>query len=90
MVNRIATWLILIWTGAMALAIFGAFLGVGGDCAGLAGGELTSCQADAWTRGGVGLALLFALWFVVFAPMAFVWLRSRRAERPPSSGETAQ
>jgi hypothetical protein len=78
--NRIATLAILIWTGLMALGTFAAFLGIGQDCTGLAGSELSSCQADAWGRGGVGLALLVMLWLIVLIPMAFVWYATRPKE----------
>jgi hypothetical protein len=75
--HRVATWAIAIWTGFMALAIFGAFLGIGGDCVGLTGSDLSACQADAWARGGVGLGLLVFLWFVVVAPLAIWWFFTR-------------
>jgi hypothetical protein len=78
--NRIATWAIVIWTGLMALGTFAAFLGIGGDCAGLVGGDLSACQADAWDRGAVGLMLLVFLWLVVLIPMAFVWFATRPKE----------
>ena len=78
--NRIATWAILIWTGLMAVGTFAAFLGIGQDCAGLAGSELSTCQADAWSRGGVGLMLLVFLWLIVLIPMAFVWYATRPKE----------
>jgi hypothetical protein len=74
---RKSTWAIAIWTGAMGVAILTAASGIGQDCAGFTGGELTSCQADAWGRGIIGLALLGLLWFVVFVPLWFVWRASR-------------
>jgi hypothetical protein len=77
MAHRISTWAIVIWSGLMALGIFGAFLGIGGDCVGLTGSELSACQADAWSRGGIGLGLLVFLWFVVFAPLAIWWSFTR-------------
>ena len=80
MVNRVATWLILIWTGLMALGVVAAFLGIGGGCASLTGSELATCQGNAWIRGGIGLMLLFFLWLVVFLPMGVVWLVSRPKE----------
>jgi hypothetical protein len=84
--HRVATWLIVIWSGLMALGIFWAFLGIGGDCVGLAGSELSACQSDAWARGGVGLGLLVFLWFVVVAPLAIWWSLSRpKASAPPAS-----
>jgi hypothetical protein len=77
MPNRIATWAILAWTAFMAIGMTAAGLDIGADCAGLTGGELRACQADAWIRGGVGLSLLFFLWFVGFVPLAIVWLATR-------------
>jgi hypothetical protein len=77
MAHRITTWLIVIWTGFMALGIVAAFLGIGGDCLALAQGEISSCQADAWGRGAVGLGLLLLLWLIVVVPMAIVWRASR-------------
>jgi hypothetical protein len=62
--HRVATWLIVIWTGLMALGILAAAMGINGD-------------ANAWFRGGFGLMLLVFLWFVVLLPMAAVWLISR-------------
>lgn len=80
MPNRVVTWVILIWTALMGVGILAAFLGIGGDCAGLTGGELSACQADAWVRGGIGLTLLLLLWFIVFLPLAIVWFVSRPKE----------
>jgi hypothetical protein len=76
--HRVATWAIVIWSGLMALGIFGAFLGIGGDCVGLTGSELSACQSDAWARGGIGLGLLVLLWSVVFAPLAIWWSLTRQ------------
>jgi hypothetical protein len=79
MAHRITTWLIVIWTGFMALGIAAAFLGIGGGCAALAEGAIASCQADAWGRGAIGHGLLLLLWFVVVVPMAVIWPASRPA-----------
>jgi hypothetical protein len=61
----------------MALAIFGAFTGIGGDCVGLTGSELSACQGDAWGRGAIGLGLLVFLWLIFAAPLAIWWSLSR-------------
>lgn len=79
--NRLAIWAIVIWTGFMALGIYAAFLGIGGDCVSLSGSALTECQADAFARGSVGLGLLVILWLLVVVPLAVVW----RASRPRST-----
>jgi hypothetical protein len=82
MVYRLATWGILIWTALMALGILAAYLGIGGDCAGLAGTPLAVCQSDAWARGTVGLALLALLWLVVVVLLGAVWMTSRPKANP--------
>jgi hypothetical protein len=88
--NRIATWAILIWTALMGVGIVAAFLGIGGDCVGLTGSALSDCQAAAWVRGGVGLTLLLLLWFVVFLPLAIVWFVSRPKENVSVFGPAGQ
>lgn len=90
MVNRVATWAIVIWTGLMAVGIVAAALGIGGDCTLLTGTQLNTCQNDAWIRGGIGLTLLFLLWLVLFLPMAMVWLMSRPRENIVVFGPTGQ
>jgi len=88
--NRIVTGAILIWTALMALGIFAAFRGIGGDCVGLVGSEFSECQADAWVRGGIGLTLLLFLWFVVVVPLAVGWLVSRPKENVSVFGPAGQ
>ena len=80
MPTRKASWAIAIWTVFMGVAIVAAATGIGQDCAGLAGSELSSCQNDAWFRGGTGLALLGFLWFVGFVPLWMIWRASRPRE----------
>lgn len=77
MAHRIATWAILIWTVLMAVGIAAAFMGIGGECAGLAGSQLSDCQSDAWARGSIGLGLLVLLRLIVAVPLAIVWRVSR-------------
>lgn len=90
MVNRVTAWAIVIWTGLMAIGILAAFLGIGSDCTPLTGSQLSTCQDDAWIRGGIGLTLLFLLWLVVFLPMAILWLMSRPRENIVVFGPTGQ
>ncbi|HEX5013886.1 MAG TPA: hypothetical protein VFV72_06955 [Candidatus Limnocylindrales bacterium] len=90
MANRIITGVIAVWTVGMAIGIVAAGLGIGRDCAGLNGGELNACLADAWTRGGIGLAILFVLWLVVFLPMAIIWSISRPRENVTVFGPAGQ
>lgn len=77
MPKRLSTWAILLWTGFMAVGILAAVAGIGGDCAGLSGNELSSCQSAAWIRGGIGVTLLVLLWFAGFVPLAIVWAMTR-------------
>jgi hypothetical protein len=90
MPTRKATWAILVWTAFMGIGMFAAALGIGGDCVGLTGSELASCQAGAWVRGGIGLALLLFLWFVGFVPLAIVWFVSRPKENVAVFGPGGQ
>jgi hypothetical protein len=90
MAHRTVTWAVLIWTAAMALGMLGAFLGIGGDCAGLAGTELTACEASAWARGAVGLTLLVLLWLLIAAPLAIAWSRTRPKENVIVFGPAGQ
>jgi hypothetical protein len=80
MPTRKATWAIVIWTVLMAIGILAAALGIGGDCGGLTGSEFGACQSAAWIRGGIGLTLLFILWFVGLVPLAIIWFVSRPKE----------
>lgn len=83
MPTRKASWAIAIWTIFMGVAIVAAATGIGQDCAGLGGSELSSCQTDAWGRGITGLGLLGFLWFVGLVPLWMIW----RASRPgPAAG----
>jgi hypothetical protein len=87
--NRIAAWAILIWSGLMAVGTFAAFLGIGQDCTGLTGSAFSSCQADAWNRGSVGLMLLVMLWLIVVIPLLFLWVVTRPKEHGTQGGTPA-
>ena len=87
--NRIATWAILIWSGLMAVGTFAAFIGIGQDCTGLSGSELSACQADAWSRGSIGLMLLVMLWLIVVIPLVFLWTVTRPKENITQGGTPA-
>jgi hypothetical protein len=90
MPNRVSSWAMLLWTAVMAIGIVAAFVGIGGDCRGLAGDAFAQCQADAWIRGGIGLSLLLFLWFVVMLPMAAVWFVTRPKENVTVYGPDGQ
>jgi hypothetical protein len=79
--TRFAGWLLVGWTVLMALGIYAAYLGIGGDCGGLTGTAVDACRADAWGRGSIGLLLLGGLWLVVAVPFWFIWNRGRTRMR---------
>lgn len=79
--TRVAGWMVVGWTVLMALGIYAAYLGIGGDCAALSGGALDACRTDAWNRGSIGLLLLGILWLAVAAPFWFLWNRGRPGMR---------
>jgi hypothetical protein len=87
---RKASWAILVWTVLMAVGILAAALGIGDECVGLSGSDLSACRTDAWTRGGIGLALLLFLWFVGFVPLAIFWFVSRPKENVTVFGPAGQ
>lgn len=87
---RKMTWAILIWTVLMAVGILAAALGIGDECVGFSGSDLSACRADAWTRGGIGLGLLLFLWLVVFVPLAILWFVRRPKENVPVFGPAGQ
>lgn len=74
---RKMTWAILIWT------VLFAFWGISGagalsnNCVGQTGDALATCQAGTAIGGGIGLSIIFFLWFVGFIVLALIWFMSR-------------
>jgi hypothetical protein len=90
------TWALLIWSGLMlAWMIAGASTAssVSSDCAtdpSVTSGILTKQECiDASNAGtGIGVALIFFLWFLGFVALGLVWLMSRPRNRQcPACGE---
>jgi hypothetical protein len=71
------TWAIVIWTVVFAVWIIGGVSATGNNCAGLAGSDLTACQAGTAIGGGIAVSLLIMLWFVGFIVLALIWFMSR-------------
>ena len=74
---RKMTWAILVWTAVFVLWGATGMGAVSAECTGLAGDELATCQAATAIGGGIGLTLIFMLWFVGFIVLALVWLMTR-------------
>jgi hypothetical protein len=71
------TWAILAWTGVFILWAATGVGAISDQCAGLTGDELALCQAATAIGGGIGLTLIFSLWFIGFIVLAIIWFMSR-------------
>ncbi len=74
---RKMTWAILIWTALFIAWAAAGTSAVGNNCVGLSGTALSNCQAATAVGGGIGLALIFMLWFIGFVVLAIIWFMSR-------------
>jgi hypothetical protein len=91
---RKMTWVILLWSGIMFAWIVAATASSpASDCAtdaSVTSGILTKQECiDASNAGtGIGVGLIFVLWFLGFVALALVWLMSRPRHRScPACGE---
>jgi hypothetical protein len=76
---RKATWAVVIWTVLMfAWMIAGAQGTTAKDCGSL---DQATCQAATNIGTGIGVTLLFILWFIGFVVLSLVWLMSRPQRR---------
>jgi len=81
---RKMTWAVMIWTAIFAVWIVGgvATANNASDCAKDPGGLSTSACTTASNVGtGIGVALIFVLWFIGFIVLALIWLMSRPKHR---------
>ena len=74
---RKMTWGIVIWTAIFVVWAASGVGAVSNRCDGLAGTALTNCQAATAVGGGIGLSVLFFLWFIGFIVLAIVWFMTR-------------
>jgi hypothetical protein len=77
MPRRKMSWTILIWTALFVLWAATGLGAVSNNCAGLSGSALTNCQAITAVGGGIGLSIIFSMWFVGFIVLAVVWFATR-------------
>lgn len=89
---RKMTWAILVWTALMAVwAIAGA---ASNNCGSQKGDQYLSAhdaQAACAAGTGIGVALIFFLWFIGFIILAIVWFMSRPKGRAcPRCGENVK
>src|SRR5450759_3026051 len=79
---RKATWAVVIWTVLMAFwMIAGSQQTPDKTCAGETGSALELCQSAYHVGTGIGVTLLFVLWFIGFVVLSLVWLMSRPQRR---------
>lgn len=79
---RKATWAVVIWTVLMAIWMIGGSQQTPDKtCAGETGSALDLCQSAYHVGTGIGVTLLFVLWFIGFVVLSLVWLMSRPQRR---------
>jgi hypothetical protein len=94
------TWALLLWSGVMFTWMIGGAISGGtsaaSDCAkdpSVINGVLTKQECiDASNAGtGIGVGLLFFLWFMGFVVLGFIWLMTRPRRREcPVCGESVK
>lgn len=90
MPRRKTSWALIAWTALFVVWIVAAI--AGNDCASQAGDEFISDQTarDACAVGtGIGVALIFFLWFIGFIVLSIVWFltRNRSTRDCPACGK---
>lgn len=78
---RKATWALAIFNLLVLIWLISAIVGVGNNCAGLTGSELSACQAGTGTGAGTGITTVVAVWFFGCVVLSLVWLVSRPRRR---------
>ena len=77
MPKRKMTWVILIWTALFVVWGVAGAGAVSNNCPGLTGDALATCQAATAIGGGIGLTVIFILWFIGFIVLALIWFMTR-------------
>ena len=82
MPRRKTSWAIIIWTVLFAIWIIAGI--AGSDCAAQTGDGVISAQTaqDACAAGtGIGVALIFFLWFIGFVTLSIVWFLTKNRNK---------
>lgn len=82
MPRRKMSWLLIVWSAAMAAWAIGA--GVSANCADQTGRFANAAQAGCEAGTGIGIGIIILLWFIGFVVLALIWFmtRPRRRECP--------
>ena len=85
------TWVLWVWTAIFAVWIIGglATANNAADCAKNSGGLSVQDCTDASNVGtGIGVTLIFVLWFIGFVVLSLIWLMTKPKHREcPVCGE---
>ena len=85
---RKMTWAIVIFTIVMFAWMIGGGSSAGSECNDVAGHYANAKQAGCETGTAIGVAALFALWFVGFVALSLIWFMTRpRGRDCPACGE---
>lgn len=90
---RPMTWLIFIFTGLMFAWIIGGANANSDNCAEYAVGSAgrSSCEAGTNIGTGIGVTIIFGLWFVGFIILSIIWFMTRPKRRMcPACGNEAK
>ena len=82
MPRRKTSWAIIIWTVLFAIWIVAGI--AGNDCGSQVGDGILSDQTaqDACAAGtGIGVALIFFLWFIGFVVLSIVWMLTKNRNK---------
>ena len=71
---RKMTWAIVIWTVLMLVWGIAGSQSVSSNCPGL---DAATCQAATAVGTGIGLSVLFFIWFIGFIILSIIWFMSR-------------
>jgi ribosomal protein L37AE/L43A len=78
---RKATWAVVIWTVLMATWIASGVSATSSNCTGKTGNDLAVCQTGTAVGAGIGVTLIFLIWFIGFVVFSLIWLMSRPDRR---------
>jgi hypothetical protein len=78
---RKATWALLIVNLLMLIWVISGVAATSNNCAGETGTNLAACQDGTAIGAGIGVTLLFVLWFFLFVVFGLIWLMSKPSKR---------